>query len=471
MLQRLNQKLQLQQRLSQRQIHSLQLLQLPALELEQLIRQQLELNPLLEELPQEESEKQEENLSSEKEREPEEEKELDSDFDEVDWSEYLADGFEMGYPMRQGRTPDEDRRQPVAVSQPSLTDHLLQQLRFAFSSPEELRIGEAIVGNIDPDGYLTCSVQQIASALNVPETEVERVLSTIQTFDPPGVGARDLRECLAIQLRELGEKDGPAMKIVQFHLEDLKRHRYRKIAESLKLTEEQIRKAFKVISGLTPRPGAASFGSGARQITPDLIVEKMDDEYVVMLNDKSIPTLRINPVYLSLLKGSKISDEERKYVLERLNSARWLISAIDQRRSTMLRLMRFIVERQRDFFDHGVSSLKPMVLQDAADALQLHPSTISRVTNGKYVQTPHGIFELRYFFDSKIDSTSGQSVSSKTVMERIRQLIEAEDPQNPLSDQQVAELLNKEGFNIARRTVSKYRNRMRIPSAAYRKKL
>ncbi len=434
------------------------------------MRQQLELNPMLEELPKEESEEQEEGLSSEEEGEPEEEKELDSDFDEVDWSEYLAAGYEMGYPMRQGGDLDEDRQQPVVVSQPSLADHLLQQLRIAFSSPEELRIGEVIIGNIDEDGYLVCPVQQISASLNVPETEVERVLETIQTFDPSGVGATDLRECLMIQLREQGRQDSPAMRIVQSRLEDLKRHHYRKIAESLKLTEGEIREALKVISGLTPKPAAAAFGSEARQITPDLIVEKVDDKYVVILNDRSIPTLRVNPRYLSLLKGSNTSEDERKYVLERLNSARWLIRTIEQRRSTVLRLMKFIVKRQRDFFDQGVSGLKPMVLQEAADSLELHPSTISRVTNGKYVQAPHGIFELKYFFDSKINSVSGEGVSAKRMMERIRELIEAEDSQDPLSDQQIVELLNKEGFNIARRTVAKYRNRMRIPPTAYRRK-
>ncbi len=469
MLQGLEQKLQLQQRLSQQQIQSLQLLQVPTLELEQLIREQLEQNPVLEEVPSKESTEGEEELPTEEEEVPEGEKELDSDFDNVDWDEYLANGEAMVYPTRYRDNPDEERQQPVIVSKPSLIDYLLQQLRIAVSSPEEIKIGEALIGNIDEDGYLSCSIQQIASDLNVPAKEVEKVLRIIQTFEPSGVGARDLRECLMIQLREQGKQDSPAMKIVQSHLEDLKKHRYHKIIESLKLKEEELREALKIISRLNPKP-AADFGPEAKQITPDLIVEKAGNEYVVTLNDKSLPTLRINRRYLSLLKEGKLSDQERKYLLEKLNSARWLIRAIDQRRSTLLRLMRFIVSQQRDFFERGISGLKPMVLQQAADSLGLHPSTISRAANGKYVQTPNGIFELRYFFDSKVDSASGQKVSAKRVMERIKELIEKEDSQAPLSDQQIVELLKAEGFNIARRTVAKYREKLGIPSSAHRKK-
>ncbi|HID94943.1 MAG TPA: RNA polymerase factor sigma-54 [Candidatus Latescibacteria bacterium] len=468
---KLDQSMGLQQKLAPQLIQSLNLLQLSNLELEQVVRQELEINPLLEEHISLElqQERPEENPSEGEERE----EELDFEFTEKDWGRYLAEGFDMAHTLREGSNrEDREEMEKVPAVQISLMEHLLNQLKLSDLSEQDQKIGEYIIGNIDDDGYLRTSVEEIAKALGTRPEDVERVLKTIQTFEPAGVGARDLQETLTIQLSEKGLEETLAMKIVQSHLEDLKRHRYSRIAKSLGVSENEIRDAMKEISKLNPKPGLGSFGRAAEGIIPDVIVERVDNDYVTILNEGTIPTLRINPVYRSILsESSNASEETRNYVVEKLNSARRLIRAIQQRRSTLLKLANYIVKAQRDFFDNGVSRLKPMVLREAAEALGMHPSTISRASRGKYIQTPHGIFELKYFFESKVNSSSGEDLSQRSVMERIRQLVEAEDPRNPLTDPQIAGLLKKEGINIARRTVSKYRTALGISPAQYRKKL
>lgn len=456
---RLIQETRLEQKLSPQLIQSLKLLQMPTIELENLLKQELETNPLLEETPREEL------------RQEQEEKEDDGSepFDEQEWREVLASSDETGgRGYRADRSREfEDVPQPAEVS---LQEHLLGQLQLSDLPPRDQEIGEEIIGNIDEDGYLITGVEEIAETKGVEVEVVERVLSTIQLFDPSGVGARDLRECLMIQLRERDQENTVMMAIVEEHLEDVERHRYTAIARELDIDESDVQEAVEDISHLSPKPAAGRFGTEAKTILPDLIVEKVDGEYVVLFNDSSLPRLRINSLHKKILaKGSEANEETRQYVVEKLNGARWLLRSIQQRRGTMLKVMEYIVRAQREFLERGVLHLKPMTLQEVADAIGMHVSTISRVTNGKYVQTPQGVFELKYFFSGRIENKEGEDISSKAIKERIERLVRDEDGSKPLSDQKIADHLQKDGYEIARRTVAKYRDQLGILPARYRK--
>lgn len=472
---KLVQHLALQQKLAPQLIHSLQLLQLPTLELEQVVKQQLELNPLLEVDEDSDEGTEEEPVELEIEETEDPDAELDFEFDEADWTT-LMEGFEFSSvePVNlAGRREEieEDRRGEYR-SVETMAEHLLSQLRMAVSSPEDLAIGEMVIGSLDDHGYLAWAVEDIAQALDVAVEDVERVLGVVQTFDPPGIAARNLQECLEIQLREQGLEHSLAMEIVRHHFEAFKRRQYRLLCQDLGVSEEEFREAEEQISHLNPKPGFGPSDEGTLSVIPDLIVQRVDDDYVVLLNDRSIPHLRISPLYRSLLgRDTRTPEETKDYIVKRLNDARSLINSLEQRRSTMLRVMHAIVRAQRQFFDKGPGYLKPMILQDVADDIGMHASTVSRVTHGKYVQTPHGIFALKYFFDSRLSSRDGDDVAAKNVMDRMRAFVDQEDRKNPLSDQQIAKILQQEGIEIARRTVAKYRDKMRIPSARYRKAL
>lgn len=475
---RLTQTPSLQQKMAPQLIQSLRLLQMPTLDLEQLIQQELEINPLLEieerapdeeeadPEPREEAEETEDKL----EELEFEDADLDKDaFDEEDWNEYLNDS---GYTSpRQEYDPNVEAWEDDGVSQTTLEDALKEQLLLTDLSEADRVIGEYIIGNIDEDGFLHAQTDDIANALSVEPGDVERVLQIIQTFDPPGVGARNLRECLLIQLKAHGHGNASAMVIVRRHLDDLINRRYSKICRAEGMQREALSEAIEVISGLNPKPGFTPEPRvNHNLVVPDLEVQKVGAEYVVTLTDRNVPSLRVSPIYRTLLSQSeKAGKEAKRFVIDRLNSARWFIGAIHQRRRTMLRVMRCIVDHQLPFFERGPSHLKPMVLQEVADKVRMHVSTISRVSNGKYVQTPHGVFELKYFFDGALSREDGIEVSARSVKDRIAKLIQEEDPQHPLSDQRVADLLRKEGIDIARRTVAKYRGQLSINPARYRK--
>jgi len=464
----MRQELRLQQRLAPQLIQSLHLLQLPALDLEQLVRQELEANPLLEEVPQMEIEQRQEKPEQEG-QQPEQE--LSDDFDAADWSAYLNDAYEMNSGMRRETDRSAEVYEPIPVYEETLADDLMDQLRLLVDDEVDREIGEYIIGNLDDNGFLAATVEEIAETLAQPAARVAKVLKVVQTLDPPGVGARDLREALLIQLREKGFEDHPAYRIVEECFEELMHKRTKEIMRHLRLDKDDVAEAMEIIASLNPKPAALTHGAGERTIIPDLIVEKLDDEYIVMLNDRSIPLLRVNPGYRNLLNQAS-SDEAKKYVVERLNSAKWLIKSIEQRRTTMLRVMNAIVKHQRAFFEDGIMHLKPMVLQEIADEIGMHVSTVSRVSNGKYAQTPHGVFELKFFFDGKLGVADGEDMASKAVKDKIRRMIEEEDKHNPLSDQAIADRLSAEsGIEIARRTVAKYRDQLRIPSARLRKEV
>jgi len=463
----LRQELRMQQRLAPQLIQSLHLLQLPALDLEQLVRQELEQNPLLEEVPQMELEQREERSAEE--QGPE--KELSDNFDAEDWSVYLNAAHDMNSGTREERDYSAEVYEPVAVYEESFADDLMDQLRLLVSDETDREIGEYIIGSLDESGYLVATIEEMAEALGQPADRVEKVLAVVQMLDPPGVGARDLREALLLQLHDKGYEDHAAYRIVEGCFEELMHKRTKEIMRKLHLDKDDVAESLDIIAMLNPKPASPMHGEGGRAVIPDLIIEQVDGEYVVMLNDRSIPHLRINRGYRELLNNSG-SDEAKKYVVDRLNSAKWLIKSIEQRRTTMLKVMNAIVKHQRGFFDDGITHLKPMVLQEIADEIGMHVSTVSRVSNGKYVQSPHGVFELKFFFDGKLGVADGEDMASKAVKDKIRRMIEDEDKRNPLSDQAIADRLTAEdGIDIARRTVAKYRDHLRISSARLRKEV
>ena len=484
----------LHQKLAPQLIQSLHLLQVPTLELAELIRQELEINPLLEidedatlDLEQEEpeSEQDDETEDEDRDEEPVEELEfeeadlntIDTDiFDEHDWDHYLN---ESGY-----ASPREEFESNVdwhndSTTQKTLRDSLLEQVAVTDLSPSDRIIAEYLICNIDEDGFLGCSTGEVADELGVNQDNVECILGIIQTFDPVGVGARNLQECLLIQLKEKNITNGLVAKVVRNHLDDWIKRRFGQISQALDTSVDDMRVVEEVLASLNPKPNIESEPAlNLNHVIPDLEVQKMGDEYVVSLTDRTLPELRVSPVYRTLLRQSDKSGrgdpklrETKKFVVEKLNSARWFINAIHQRRATMLKVMRCIVENQIDFFDRGPGFLKPMVLQEVADLVQMHISTISRVSNGKYVQTSHGVYELKYFFDGGLSRYDDDDISARSVKEKIAMLIHDEDVQNPLSDQQISDMLREEGINIARRTVAKYRDQLNISSARLRKAL
>jgi RNA polymerase sigma-54 factor len=345
-------------------------------------------------------------------------------------------------------------------SQSSLADHLEDQLRFASEDPTTRRIGAEIIGNLDEDGYLRAEVGELAQRCNVTAEEVERVLALVQGFDPPGVAARTIQECLLIQLKTDPDPDPVSVEIVEQHFDDLSRRRYPDIARALKLSLDRVMESVEEIMGLEPKPGRRFGGADTRYIVPDVVVQKMGNDYVVLLNEDGIPRLRVNALYRSLLRNS--GDEARQYVEQKLRSAVWLIKSVDQRQRTLRKVTQSIVKFQREFLDKGLPHLRPLSLRDVGEDIGMHESTISRVTTNKYVETPQGLFELKFFFHSGIASGDGEMVSSISVKKMIQDLLANEDPAKPLSDQEVAQILKGRALVIARRTVAKYREELGI---------
>jgi len=465
----MSQKMSMQLKQSPQQVLLSTILQLPVLRLEQRIRMELETNPLLEEdLETEEIQELEQTLELETDDKGDYEEEDKAEEPEIDWEMVLNDdSYDYKIPRDEGA---EEFEKPN-VSPFTLSEHLLSQLHLTHLSPKEIEIGEYIIWNIDEDGYLSCPVETIAENLGVSVEEVERVLKVVQSFEPAGIAARDLRECLLIQLRENG-KNKTAIEIVENHFDDFKNKRFEKIAVDMGISLSKVKKACEEISKLNPKPGEGYFTPAENYIVPDMIVEKVDGDFVVTINESNIPRLRINNTYKKLLLDKKNTPKETKeYIKKRLEQARWLINSIHQRRDTMIKVMKAIIKKQRDFFDKGEGHLKPMVLKDIADEIGMDISTVSRVTSGKYVQTDHGVYELRYFFSEGIKRADGKEISNRRIKERIKEIIANEPPKNPLTDQQIVDILKKEGINLARRTIAKYREEMRIPIARLRRRI
>jgi len=460
---------------------AIKLLQLTRLELVEMIEQEMKENPLLEELENgKESGDEEERIIEEKTEEPivsedsttevKGEGEGASDFD---WENYL-ENYNLTAPTRQIEQDGDERPsfEHFLTKTATLFDHLRWQLQLSNLNEEEQRAGTWIIGNLDEDGYLKVSVEEVSAEVNLPTETVEKVLRTIQQFDPAGVAARDLRECLLIQLKQLSPRDPIAERIVQEYLSLLKNRNYPAIAKRLGVSIERVNRAAAVISRLEPKPGRAYGGDVPQEIVPDVYVYKVEGEYVVSLNDDGFPRLRVNPYYRRILtEGRQGQSEDRKYIQEKLRSALWLIRSIDQRQRTIYKVAKSIVRFQKDFLDQGVQYLKPLVLRDVAEDIQMHESTISRVTNNKYMHTPQGIFELKYFFNVGIQAVQGEAMASESVKNLLREIISQENPKKPYSDQKLAQMLKERNIHIARRTISKYREMMKILSSSERRKV
>jgi RNA polymerase sigma-54 factor len=483
-------------RINPRLYQAMELLYMPLLDLEQHLKQQLDENPFLEMT--EPDVGQEVELKEDTKDEP-----LG---DDVDWEEIILDGFDVG--GRRQQYEHKEYFEPTPVESKDLHDHLNEQLRLQSLSERELRLGEEIIGDIDDSGMLACGLEEAVRGVNEwldevrptvlkqaeaiedqearaqelrdieeifrPYTvaEAERMLKVIQALDPPGVGARNVRESILIQLDQRDEADGITYRIVAEHFDALINHRWTDIARDLSISPREVQDAADEISRLDPKPGLKYSVDPEQYVIPDLIVEKIDGEYMVFANDTSLPRLRISQSYRDVAKDkSKFTGENKEFIASKLNAANWMIQAIEQRRQTMLRVMNFIVDRQRDFFERGVQYLKPLTLREVADHIEMHESTVSRVTNKKYVQTPRGVYSLKYFFSSGLSTVGGDDLSARAVRDKIKSMVAEEDPKKPLTDQAIVSRLKSDGVKIARRTVAKYRDQMSILPARMRKRV
>ena len=392
--------------------------------------------------------------------------------DKLDWREYM-ENYSNNWQEAEPADPDDERRQTVEntlTRKTSLEDHLMWQLRMSSLSEADQQIGATIIYNLNDDGYLETPLAELASQLEVAEADVERVLKRVQQFDPPGAIARDLRECLYLQLKNLGMEESLAARVVLNHLDLLEKHRYNEIAKNLGVSVELVSQAHKVISLLEPKPGRDYGLAEPTYVIPDVYIHKMGADYIVTLNQSAVPRLRLAGYYQRVMNDGHTAAETKEYLQERLRSAKWLVKSIYQRQQTIYKVANSIVKFQRAFLDHGISHLKPLVLKDVAEDIGMHESTISRATANKYAHTPQGIYELKFFFTSGVKAGTGEDVSAETVKERIRGMV-AEEGNNPLSDQAIAEMLRKENVNIARRTVAKYRQALGILPSASRKRV
>lgn len=470
---KINQRLGLQQRLvmTPRLQQALKLLQMPTQELQQVLRQEMLQNPMLEEVDElEEVETLDEAVDEdEPTREEKDPAQVERGEDQEEWDDYFETAFGMGGGVGEFEER-EDFLERVPVAKPNFSEYLMSQLRLATEDKRVLDIGAYIIGNLDDSGYLVCSVEEIARTFETTPAEVEAVLKIIQTFEPSGVGARDLRECLLIQLESRGQGDSLAARIISECFEEFKQRKYLDISKKLKLSLREIQAQASAIGGLNPKPGLDIVSEGPKYVIPDLIVDRVGEKFVVYLNDRNVPRLRISQSYRSELRGDhEVSEETRNFIHSKLKNAKWLIQTIEQRRRTMIKVMENIVEAQHDFFEKGSGSLRPLTLQQVAVKIGMHESTVSRVTTNKYVQTPRGVYELKYFFSSALSTESGEEVSAKSAKQNIRDIIGKEDARKPLSDQKIADMLREDGLIIARRTVAKYREQLGILPARHRK--
>lgn len=465
---------------------AIKLLQLSRLELVETINQEMEENPLLEEVSAEEeggdfnAELEEDTQSTENAdvRQREKAAELTGEGDgreEFDWNNYLEDYGPVGvtYGQKDTEAPTWDN---VLTESKSLPQYLMWQMKLSPLSKNEIKVGIQIIGNLDQNGYLCATVAEIASLENVSEEYAESVLQKIQELDPPGIAARNLQECLLIQARMMGAKRNPIVEaIIRDHLKDLELKNYLNIARKLKVPIREVEKAVLLISNMDPRPGSVYAEEKIQTIIPDVYVVKAGDEYKIIVNDDGLPRLRISNFYREIMAGltaqsNREQENGKKYIREKVQAATWLIKSIQQRQKTICKVAESIVKFQKDFFDKGINYLKPLVLRDIAADVEMHESTISRVVNNKYMHTPRGIFELKYFFGSSIQRVSGETIASKSVKEEIKKIISQEQPKKPYSDCEIVEMLKGKGITIARRTVAKYREMMGILPSSKRKK-
>lgn len=457
----------LRQTLAPQLIQSLKMLQLPVLKLEQMLRHELATNPLLEEVEPIEDTPEEVSSPTVSDEDPK----MDPKMDKIDWDYYLGDEAD-DYTFRRMREHTEDRQRQIPSTDKTIHEHLLEQLAFLKLSDDDYLIGEFVIGNIDDSGYLTCDVEEMAELLKMDAERVRKIVERIQKFDPPGVAARNLQESLLIQLKEKGLEGSLAHRIIDQCFDSLDKKSFLQISKALGTSPERVQEAMDLLKTLSPKPTTGRFDPAALPIVPDLVVDKVGDEYIVYHNDKNVPQLRINSAYRSLLKkGKGTADGTRKYIREKLEQARWLLNAVNQRRSTMIRVMTAIVDEQKEFFEKGPDYLKPLIMEDIARKVNMNVATIARVSKEKYVQTPQGVHEIKYFFNTGLPKDDGEQIVKRRVKQKLEQIIKAEDPSSPLSDQEIHRRLNDEGISIARRTVTKYREELKISPARFRKRV
>ncbi|HVF40762.1 MAG TPA: RNA polymerase factor sigma-54 [Gemmatimonadaceae bacterium] len=478
----LRQELKINPRLYQ----AMDLLYMPLLDLQQHLKQELLNNPFLD-LVEAEEEDEEEQAEPDAVAETPEEKERG---EEIDWEEILLDGFDTAG----GRREEHEEREyyePVTVATRDLSDHLREQVSLLELSPRQMLLADEFLGNINDDGYLAASVEEIVTSLNevisqaaeqedrdladlpmYTAEEGEAMLKTVQELDPPGVGARDLRECLLLQLKEAGLTQSVPYRLVRDCFDELIAHRWSEISKRFGIGASDVQKAADEIAKLDPKPGLRFRSGDENYIIPDLIVDKIDGEYHVFLNDANLPRLRLSKAYQEIARDKKkFEGENKEFISNKLNSANWMIQAIEQRRQTMLKVMNYIVDRQREFFEKGVQFLKPLTLREVAEVINMHESTVSRVTNEKFVQTPRGVLPLKFFFSSGLATSDGDDVSARGIKAQLEKLVQEEDPKHPLTDQAIVNILRESGVQIARRTVAKYRDQLGVLSARMRKRI
>ena len=430
---------------------AIKLLQLPRVELEERVRQELAENPALEEAA---------------------ESNVDDRTDDLSGLHDYLYPYDFAKGGSQAEAREYSNFETYTAGRETLSEHLLQQLLVTSPTDEEEKIGSLIAGSLNRDGYLTVSIDEISEMGGCAQQMVERVLALMKTFDPPGVCAADLRECLLLQIQGRGAENALARNIISNHLKQLAKRDFRTIAKALGAERADVISATKFITTLDPRPGRQFHDEPPQYIEPDIFVFKIKDEFVISLNNRGLPMLRINALFRKAMKnGGAFTQETGDFLREKLRSARWLIRSIHERQRTIYRVMESIVKSQRDFFEKGIAHLKPMVLRDVAGDIDMAESTVSRVTSNKYAHTPHGLFELKYFFSSHVGSREGQPVSSTVVQEKVRRIVAAEDPCKPLSDDRIAKILQTAGIDIARRTVAKYRENMGILSSNMRRRM
>ena len=490
-------------RVNPRLYQAMDMLYMPMMDLQQHLKQELLANPFLELLEPEDETPEQKDAEQEKEQKEKEE--------EMDWEEILLNGFEVGGTREQYEQLE--YTEPVTVETKDLIDHLREQLHMLTLTPRQLLLAEEFLGNINEEGYLAASLEEILGSVNqlvaghvgedakdgedgeisnAPEavagetspsspssdapyyttSEIEEMLRILQRLDPPGVGARDLRECLLIQLGEQADTSSLTYRLVNEAFPDLIAHRWNDLAKRFGVEPVAVQAAADELARLDPKPGLKYSNQSDGYIIPDLIVEKIGGRYQVFLNDTGMPRLRLSRSYQEIARDKKkMTPENREFIASKMNSANWMIQAIEQRRQTMLKVMNFIVDRQRDFFEKGIEHLKPLTLREVAEVINMHESTVSRVTNEKYVQTPRGVLPLKFFFSSALATASGEDASARSIRAKLQKMVAEEDTAKPLTDQQIVHLFQEQGIQIARRTVAKYRDQLGILPARMRKRV
>ncbi len=453
---------------------AIKLLQLSRMELETAVRKELEENPVLEdvdgpdgdtnaEVSKTETNTHEENVEAQAAQDPQKQ-------DEFDWESYLDTQYKPTQSSGSGNEEIMNYENMISTTA-TLFDHMMWQIRNSGFNEEEQNLAGILVSYIDDDGYIKVPMEQIAEDEGVSKEDLESVLPFVQEFDPPGIGARDLQECLLIQAKHMEEDTRDFVTLITNHLKDLEKKNYEGIAKAMNRDLEEIVEMTKIIYTMDPKPGRQFLSNDTQYVSPDVYVYKVGDEYMVSLNEDGMPRLRISNFYKNVLQGKGAKgDTTQEYIQDKLRAAVWLIKSIHQRQRTIYKVTESIVKHQRDFFEKGPGFIKPMILRDIANDIGMHESTVSRVTTAKYVHTPRGIFELKYFFNSGINTDDGDALASESVKLKIKTLVGAEDPKNPLSDQKIVDLLKKDGIQIARRTVAKYRDVLKILPSSKRKK-